>query len=90
MTEDLLKGGRGIHGLMVVCAWMVVLRYTAPEIIQGAGYDEKVDLWSVGVIAFILLGGYQPFDEDEERVSRDTRPFPRFPSIRFVSLSVHT
>lgn len=29
-------------------------RRTAPEIILGEKYDEKVDMWSVGIIMFIL------------------------------------
>jgi calcium-dependent protein kinase len=32
----------------------------APEIIQGS-YDEKADIWSVGVIAYLLLSGETPF-----------------------------
>lgn len=33
----------------------------APEIIGGKDYNEKVDIWSTGVIAFILLSGKSPF-----------------------------
>jgi calcium-dependent protein kinase len=32
----------------------------APEIIQGA-YDEKSDIWAVGVITYLLLSGETPF-----------------------------
>jgi calcium-dependent protein kinase len=35
--------------------------YMAPEIIREEPYDEKVDIWSVGTIAYILLSGRPPF-----------------------------
>ena len=32
----------------------------APEVIRGS-YDEKCDLWAIGVITFLLLSGDSPF-----------------------------
>jgi serine/threonine protein kinase len=32
----------------------------APQVLQGV-YDDKCDLWSIGVVAYILLSGKQPF-----------------------------
>jgi calcium/calmodulin-dependent protein kinase I len=41
--------------------------YVAPEILEGQLYDTQADMWSLGVIVYILLGGYPPFIEQNQR-----------------------
>ena len=38
--------------------------YLSPEIVQGIPYGTKTDMWSIGVIVYIILAGYPPFHSD--------------------------
>ena len=60
------KAGKGIYG---------TLYYTAPEIFDGK-YDEKVDIWSAGVMLYQLLTGRHLFcgannEEIQEKINRE-------------------
>lgn len=39
--------------------------YLAPEVVERKGFAFGTDIWAVGVIAFVLLYGYTPFEEHD-------------------------
>jgi|Transcript_12066 serine/threonine protein kinase len=45
--------------------------YLAPEMLQRRDYSRAVDTWALGVIAFVLLCGCLPFDDDSQTVPSD-------------------
>ena len=46
--------------------------YASPEMLGGKKYlGVETDLWSMGIILYILLCGGLPFDDDDERVMKD-------------------
>ena len=40
--------------------------YIAPELLRGDCYACEPDVWSMGVIAYVLLAGYPPFYEKDQ------------------------
>ena len=61
------------------------LSYVSPEVLQSKPYNKSVDLWSIGVIAYLLVSGFLPFDDEnsEKEIARQTvnDPVPYPPSI---------
>lgn len=54
-TNDLMKTACGTPG------------YVAPEVLKKKKYMNKVDMWSCGVILYILLCGFPPFHDKNLR-----------------------
>ena len=38
--------------------------FSAPEIFTDVIYDEKVDIWSIGIVLYMMLSGHQPYDSE--------------------------
>lgn len=43
------------------------LSYVAPEVLQRKKYEAQPDIWSMGVIVYVLLVGYPPFYDSNEK-----------------------
>ena len=58
--------------------------YSAPEIVTGQNYNEKVDIWGIGIIAHIVLCGSPPFNgSTNEEISLAIREeTPQFNNIK--------
>jgi calcium/calmodulin-dependent protein kinase I len=52
--------------------------YMAPEIIRGESYGPEVDIWSIGVITYVMLSGFPPFDGEN-----DIEVFASILSVRY-------
>ena len=46
------------------------LCYVAPEILLSKPYGKECDIWSLGIITYLLVIGFLPFDDDDEKEIR--------------------
>ncbi|XP_038051694.1 twitchin-like [Patiria miniata] len=44
--------------------------YSSPELINGDAVGFSTDMWTVGVIVYMLLSGIHPFDHDSDKIRR--------------------
>ena len=65
--------------------------YVAPEVLQEKPYNFKVDLFAIGIITYLLVAGFLPFDHEtsEKEIARQTvyEPTP-FPSSIWKNISI--
>ncbi|XP_061641746.1 aurora kinase A [Phyllopteryx taeniolatus] len=97
--ENLLLGGNG-ELKIADFGWSVhtpssrrstlcgTLDYLPPEMIEGKTHDEKVDLWSLGVLCYEFLLGKPPFEtkSHEDTYRRISRVEYSYPSQSSVSV----
>lgn len=38
--------------------------YMAPEVYEGGGYDERIDMWAIGVTLYRMITGVTPFESE--------------------------
>ncbi|KAH8739118.1 protein kinase [Cryptosporidium ryanae] len=80
------------HGFTQARTLVGTPQYWAPEVIYasktGESYGPEVDLWSLGVLFYVMLGGAFPFDERKgnlEYLIREGNYHFRYPRFKMVS-----
>ena len=54
----------------------------APEVLRGAKYNHKVDVWSLGIVFYEMLTGFTPFtgrnkDDLKKNLEKGNYRFPK-------------
>ena len=64
------------------CAQFGTIGYAAPEVLKGIPYNKSADIWSIGIMIYLLIIGCLPFDDAsevnkiKEMTINDEIPFP--------------
>mmetsp|Transcript_127018 Transcript_127018/g.270864 ORF Transcript_127018/g.270864 Transcript_127018/m.270864 type:complete len:510 (+) Transcript_127018:66-1595(+) len=68
LSERFTPGTISLKGIVGSCS------YIAPEVLTGKAYSEACDLWSCGVILYMLVGGVPPFSgQDQEAILKSVK-----------------
>ena len=68
------------HSILKASAGTAV--YAAPEVLKGLPYNKSADVWSIGILIYLLIMGCLPFDDAnevnkiKEMTINDEIPFP--------------
>ncbi|EQC30800.1 CAMK protein kinase [Saprolegnia diclina VS20] len=49
------------------------MAYAAPEVLKKETISSAIDMWALGVVLYVLLAGFHPFDPTNEASDRDLR-----------------
>ncbi|KAM5183311.1 maternal embryonic leucine zipper kinase isoform 5-T5 [Callospermophilus lateralis] len=80
------KGNKDYH-LQTCCG---SLAYAAPELIQGKSYlGSEADVWSMGILLYVLMCGFLPFDDDNVMALYKKIMFIHLDDDCVTELSVH-
>ena len=59
--------------------------YVCPEILKGKEYDEKIDIWSIGIMMYEMVVGENPFkitrEEELIKIVKDEIKIPSYLSV---------
>lgn len=60
VAKKVLKEGKTLNKTYTIIG---TPHYMAPDIILGKGYNNMVDIWSLGVMMYEFMCGYLPFGD---------------------------
>ena len=78
-SATLIDFGLSTSSEKSVCSMAGTPYYIAPEVVDSA-YRERCDIWSLGVLAYVLLTGFLPFSGDSRR---EILKYEKFKSLCF-------
>ncbi|CAG8652104.1 7335_t:CDS:2, partial [Racocetra persica] len=71
--------GWSVHSSQRQKTFCDILDYILPEMVEGKEHDEKIDLWSLGVLCYELLTGTTSFEEFSH-----TKTFKQIANVDFT------